>query len=98
MAYYAWSQINYAADVDKDTGSRTVKSVKHGEEVTAQKLGLNKDQFQELVDSGAVRDRKFPDLPEGYTGTPREFFLKQAKETDEYQQTTGGSIFAEEPV
>lgn len=50
MAYYAWSNINPGTD----------KGAKAGDSVTADKLGLSKDEFQELIDTGVVREQEYP--------------------------------------
>lgn len=67
MAYYAWTEIK-AGD----------KSAKAGDTVTAEKLGIDKEEFDAMVESGAVREEKFPDLPEGYTGSPSDYYKEQA--------------------
>ena len=48
MAYYAWSKIE-AGD----------KSAMPGDSVSGAKLGLSEDQFDELVQSGVVREMKY---------------------------------------
>lgn len=65
--YYAWSSIRH----DKGT-------TKHGDEVDAGKLGLNEDQFKQLVEARAVRTEKFPELPENYQRSPKEFYRSKA--------------------
>jgi hypothetical protein len=78
--YYAWSPIRSAKVTD---ASATPPKVEHsnaqpGDSVTAAKLGLSKEQFDELVASGAVRETKYPDLPEGYQDSPVNFLRQQA--------------------
>lgn len=70
---YAWSPIQ---------GSKGDKQfeVPAGEAVNADKLGLSKEQFQQLVDAGSVRPVKFPDLPEGYRDSPVNYLREQAIE------------------
>ncbi len=46
---------SYYANTDILAGE---KSAKFGDSVSADKLGLSKDQFQQLVDSGAVGTEK----------------------------------------
>ena len=64
MAYYAWSEIK-AGD----------KSAKPGDTVSASDLGLSKEQFEELVEAGAVKEEKFPD-PGDFPGSPVEHAKK----------------------
>lgn len=66
---YAWSPIQ-AGD----------KSAKFGDQVTAEKLGISKEDFEALVDSKAVRPVKPPQLPEGYQGSVIDFYREKAKE------------------
>lgn len=56
--YYAWSAIR--------SGKNTVKV---GESVTATKLGISEDEFDHLVDSGAVRDEAVPEVPATFPGS-----------------------------
>jgi len=65
--YYAWSNFT------NDEG----KKFKPGAKVSASDLGVDDEEFQAFVDSGAVRTVEFPELPEGFTGSPREFRLQQ---------------------
>ena len=94
-AYYAWSQFNL---VDKDGKKSTVNP---GDKVTASSLGVDDAEFQAYVESGAVRTAQFPKLPEGYTGSPREFRLSQlaaAARGEEYDiaiAAAGGEAYAE---
>ena len=68
---YAWSPI-LAGD----------KSAKFGDEVTASGLGISKEDFEELVTSGAVRTKKPPKLPDGYQGSVIDFLREQIREAE----------------
>lgn len=71
--YYAWSDLHSTKD-----GKLVV--VKTGEKVTAADLGLNKDEFDELIAAGSVRDAVYPAkamTDEGFAGSPKEFAKKQ---------------------
>lgn len=69
MAYYAWSPI-----VLNDE-----KTVPVGDAVTADKLGISKDEFQVLADAGAVRETKYPkDI--GEFESPAEYNLRKLNE------------------
>lgn len=70
--FYAWSRIHHDKGVTK-----------HGEEVDAGKLGLDTDQFNQLVEARAVRSDKFPDLPENYQRSPKEFYRAKAAAEDD---------------
>lgn len=54
--YYAWSPIRHGA------ADGTVTQIKVGEEVSAKDLGVSDEEFQEYIDSGAVRTKKYPDI------------------------------------
>lgn len=72
MAAYAWSPI-LAGD----------KSAKLGDEVTASSLGVSKEDFEDLVTSGAVRSKKPPKLPDGWQGSIIDFIRQEAREAFE---------------
>lgn len=55
--YYAWSPINNGG-----------KMVKVGEKVSAGSLKIDEDDFNDLVESGAVRTKEYP-VPEEAQGT-----------------------------
>jgi len=64
MTWYAWSPIDYGAEVDKESKSIiSRKVVAVGEEVTPDKLGMEEDspEWKALVDGGSVRDYEFPE-------------------------------------
>lgn len=70
--FYAWSPIL--------AGN---KSAKFGDEVSAEKLGVTKEDFAEMVDSRAIRTKRPPKLPEGWTGSVLDFIRKEAREAME---------------
>lgn len=71
---YAWSEIV----LDRDEWGRTTKSVMPGEEVTQASLGFTKEQWKELLESGAVRSTPFPEMDETFQGSPVEWYRLQA--------------------
>ncbi len=75
----AWSPIRSAKNngTDKDPDMEAI-TVKPGESVSKSSLGLDDDQFAQLVESGAVRTMPFPEMPETYQGSPVEFMREQA--------------------
>ncbi len=68
--YYAWSDIRYGGEVEvkKAPGGREIKVVtkrnvvQRGEKVTMKQLGIEKEEWQHLIDTGSVRPY---DIPEG---------------------------------
>jgi hypothetical protein len=88
--YYAWSRI--LLEPERDPNDRNVvlkqRYVMPGEQVDAAKLGLTESQFQELVDSSAVREMRYPDIPKGYTGSPIDWFREQAKQAAQYGEAS----------
>lgn len=61
--HYAWSEIRFGGEVDnkKAPGGRDVKVVtkrnvvEWGSKVTQKDLGVDKDEWQHLIDTGSVR-------------------------------------------
>lgn len=95
MAHYAWSEIVHGAEVDKDGTFLSNKSVPVGSEVNASKLGISKEDFDALVESGAVRTDKYP-VPEGDGRSPIEYLRTKAAEMEgSLDLGTRGSIFAD---
>jgi len=78
--YYAWTNIQSG----KDNGTTKepdleVLSATRGDAVTADDLGLDEDQFKQLVDAGSVRRMKVPDMPDTFQGSPVDFLRQQAR-------------------
>lgn len=69
MAWYAWTTIKNGDEV-----------ILPGTEVSAESLGLNKEQWAQQVESRVVRQKPYPDIPEGYTGSAKDFVLKKRRE------------------
>jgi len=75
---YAWSNF-------PSSSVHPSKHVKVGDKMTKADLDyleLDDDQFQELLDVGAVRDKPYP-VPENFEGSRREYALSQIAEMDE---------------
>jgi hypothetical protein len=68
--HYAWSPI-LAGD----------KSAKFGDEVTASGLGVDKEEFQAMIDGGSVRTTKPPPVKDMRTDeSVIDFYRRQARE------------------
>ena len=78
MGLIAWTQIRSGKD-----GKRIV--VQAGEEVSASKLGLSSEQFDELILAGAVRDKDFP-LPDNYPYSIRTYYNQQIQAAEGNQE------------
>lgn len=63
---YAWTDIKHAKGV-----------LKAGETATANKLGVDEEEWDQLVESRAVRPRKYPEMPRDFTGSPVEFVIQE---------------------
>lgn len=98
--YYAWSNIRYGGKSDPNVQGVSmvtdVKMLKFGETVTADKVGLDKEGFQALIDSGAVREMKPPDM-EGFSGSPIDKLREQVKLAGDAAMSIGGSYFGPSP-
>jgi len=71
MTYYAWSR--FPAEVN-DHGQVT-KYIMPGEEITKSKVG---DDFDYLVEVGAIREEKYPDIADDTA--PAEYFRSRMNE------------------
>jgi hypothetical protein len=96
--YYAWSPILYDADNVTDASAGRPKRLEVGDSVTKAKLGgVSDDDFKDLVESGAIRARKPPELPEGYNGSMVQFLQEEARKAELLAGDTalnlGGSYF-----
>lgn len=92
--YYAWSVFNLVKD-----GKKSV--VNPGDKVTASGLGVPDEEFAAYIENGAVRSIEYPKLPDGFTGSPREFRIAQlhanarGEEWDVAVAAAGGEAYAE---
>lgn len=57
---YAWS--TFKAEVN-DWG-QTTKFIRPGDEVSKSMLKVSDEEWQELIDVGAVREEQYPDIPD----------------------------------
>lgn len=64
---YAWTDIRNGSD-----------RIKAGDKVT--KGSFDEDDWDQLVEARSIRPKKYPDIPKGFTGSPREFMVKQLNE------------------
>ena len=86
---YAWS--NFQAGWDDEKRVFT-KRIKPGEEVSASDLGIEDDEFDELVKMGAVREQPYPEaVADGsYPDSPQKYFIEQL------QKAAEGTLTADE--
>lgn len=59
--FYAWTDIRYDVERDKDGNALKPKVVLAGESVDAKQLGISDDDFAALVEAGSVRTAEFPE-------------------------------------
>lgn len=93
MADYAWSEIRYGVETDKDGNFLRHKVVKAGETVTKAKLGVSDADWAQLQEAGSVRPYAYPDMPESYEGSPVDFLREQASAVADAVQGSGGGYF-----
>lgn len=84
--YYAWTDIR-GGDADKAV------LIRRGEEVTASKLGVSSEEFQEMVKAGSIKSKPFP-APDDYSGSAVDYFRDQLAEA----QGAGDSTIEEAEV
>ena len=94
--YYAWSNIQYAkpsGDVNA-AGLQPMEagSVKVGETVTADQVGASEEDFQAMVDSGAVRNAPYPEVPEGWPGSPIDYLREAVRLVGEQAMSLTGTV------
>lgn len=94
MTTYAWSRIEIGMDVDKNTGVAEKAQYKMpGEEVTPADLhcdGEDDPQWKEFLNSGAVREYPYPDLPANYQDSPISFIKNQLRAVEEAAMSVSG--------
>jgi hypothetical protein len=77
--WYAWTEITQKPTVTVKTGHRAAApTVKQGTVVTAPMLGLDKEEWDDLVRKGAIRSRPFPKTKHGEA--PKVALLRIARE------------------
>lgn len=69
--YYAWTVMKVTGENGK------VTTIKPGDEVTANSLGISREDFRAYLQSGAIRTTPHPDVPASYTGSPVEYRKEQ---------------------
>lgn len=77
--YYAWSPIRYAAETNDQGNIIAYSTLEVGKKADAKTLGISDEDFQDLVDGGSVSTEKYPDLPDGYTDSPKNFMFDELK-------------------
>lgn len=70
--HYAWSQIK------SGTAEKPI-IVERGSKVTASDLGVKQEDFQAMVDAGAIRNKPFT-APDDYQGSAIDFLRDQLAE------------------
>jgi hypothetical protein len=79
MAHYAWSPIRFDSKVDKESGAvLETSTVEVGESVTAGKLNISEEDFARLVESGAVREEKYPEAAKADNLPPQQVMVEEA--------------------
>lgn len=90
MAYYAWSPIRGAVHSD---GSRI--DVKVGDEVSQSDVDMSDDDWQYLIDTGAVRTKQYPVDPDSPL-SPVEHYKQEAAKMMEGGYSADEEAIAEE--
>lgn len=74
--YYAWSTFKKGVN----EWGRVEGYINPGDEVTQSELGVDDEEWQELLDVGAIRDEEYPDAPEGVS--PAEYLAANPAPTE----------------
>jgi hypothetical protein len=72
--YYAWSNF----PTERNEFGQTTKTIKPGDKVTQQDLDVSDDEWNELIELGAVREEEYPDTDPGQS--PAEYALTHPDE------------------
>lgn len=83
---YAWSTFN----TDVDEYGKAHGKIEPGDEVTADKLDISKEEFETLVEAGAVREQEYPDV--NPTQSPTEYYREEAAAAMELVMTPTGQV------
>jgi len=75
--YYAWGPILLGEKASKDEPGQT-QTIKPGETVDPAALDLDKAAWDQLRESGAVRQMPYPNVPDTWQGSPVDYLRKQA--------------------
>src|SRR6516165_2677040 len=74
-SYVAWT--NFPTNQDEVTNvPQTV--IKTGDPISQSDLGVSDDDWQELIDTGAVRTEAYPDIPDDVA--PAEYYKEHPEE------------------
>jgi len=80
---YAWTTILNGGETEMVRDRKIIHSrntIAPGESVSQASLKCSDEAWQALVDGGSVRPYKFPDMPEGYDGSPNDFIMSQLRD------------------
>ena len=73
-SYYAWSNF----PVERNEWGQVTKTIEVGESITADKISVSKEEFDELIEIGAVSEEEYPDIPDSVS--PAEYEMSQANQ------------------
>lgn len=91
MADYAWSKIVYGVELNDDKSKKGDLFASPGDEVSASKLNLSEEDYQELKDIGAVRDYPFPEILQDPLQSPTQLIAKGLANSETIAATVGVS-------
>lgn len=77
MTHYAWSNF----PVERNEFGQTTKTIKAGDEVSQSDLNVSDEDWEELLEVGAVREEKYPDVEPGQS--PAEYMAAHPEELEE---------------
>lgn len=84
----AWSPIRHGGKT-VDGVVQDVKVIKAGDKVSRDTIKgsdgerLSDENWNAMIEAGVLRPYAYPDLPEGYTGSPVQFLMEQARQAAE---------------
>lgn len=79
--YYAWSNF----PVERNEYGQTTKSIKAGEKISQSDLNVSDEEWEGLIEAGAVREEEYPDA--GPTESPAEYAAAHPEEEEEEAQS-----------
>jgi hypothetical protein len=70
--YYAWSNF----PVERNEWGQPTKVIEVGDSISMSDLGVSKEEWEALIESGAVSEEEYPDIPDSVS--PAEYEKDQA--------------------
>jgi hypothetical protein len=92
MTYYAWSNF----PVERNEFGQPTKTIKAGEKISQSDLSVSDEEWEELVNIGAVREEEYPDV--GPSESPAEWAAANPEEAGTETEGEAAQKRAQQPA